>query len=606
MVKEKENKELFQNTLLFECAWEVCNQVGGIYTVIRSKIPAIVSKWKKENYFLLGPYFENQASAVFDPIEDYTDPVGFAVHTMRERGIDVHYGTWLVTGRPKAVLFNPFSVFNKLGEIKYKLWADHYIQVHDEPLTDQVIAFGYCVTEFLRILVNSDIQQPNVIAHFHEWMAGMPIMDIRKENLPIKTVFTTHATMLGRYLAMNDHDFYNNLPFYNWDDEAKHFNIYPTVQLERAAAHGAHVFTTVSDVTALECIHLLGRKPDFILPNGLNIERFEALHEFQNLHLKYKQQINEFIRGHFFQSYSFDLDKTMYFFSSGRFEFQNKGFDLTLEALARLNYKMKVENIDATVVFILVTRQPYHSINAQVLHTKALMEEIQRNTEEIERDLGKKLYEYVTSNNNSFNIPDLRGLISETMELKLRRNVQSWKNSNLPTVVTHNLVNDGADPVLNFLRGSNLLNGREDKVKVVYHPDFINSASPLFHMDYNQFVRGCHLGVFPSYYEPWGYTPLECMASGIPSVTSDLSGFGSYIQAHFDDCEKMGLYIVNRKNVSYNDSAEQLANIMLRFVKLNRRERISMRNNVEENSTHFDWSNLARNYFQSYEEVLNR
>jgi glycogen(starch) synthase len=606
MVKEKENKELFQNTLLFECAWEVCNQVGGIYTVIRSKIPAIVNKWKKENYFLLGPYFENQASAVFDPIEDYTDPVGFAVHTMRERGVDVHYGTWLVTGRPKAVLFNPFSVFNKLGEIKYKLWADHYIQVHDEPLTDQVIAFGYCVTEFLRILVNSDVQQPNIIAHFHEWMAGMPIMDIRKENLPIKTVFTTHATMLGRYLAMNDHDFYNNLPFYNWDDEAKHFNIYPTVQLERAAAHGAHVFTTVSDVTALECIHLLGRKPDFILPNGLNIERFEALHEFQNLHLKYKQQINEFIRGHFFQSYSFDLDKTMYFFSSGRFEFQNKGFDLTLEALARLNYKMKVENIDATVVFILVTRQPYHSINAQVLHTKALMEEIQRNTEEIERDLGKKLYEYVTSNNNSFNIPDLRGLISETMELKLRRNVQSWKNSNLPTVVTHNLVNDGADPVLNFLRGSNLLNGREDKVKVVYHPDFINSASPLFHMDYNQFVRGCHLGVFPSYYEPWGYTPLECMASGIPSITSDLSGFGSYIQAHFDDCEKMGLYIVNRKNVSYNDSAEQLANIMLRFVKLNRRERISMRNNVEENSTHFDWSNLARNYFQSYEEVLNR
>ena len=417
MVKEKENTELFNNTLLFECAWEVCNQVGGIYTVIRSKIPAIVNKWNKDNYFLLGPYFENQASAVFDPIDDLTDPVGFAVHTMRESGFDVHYGHWLVTGRPKVVLFNPFSTFNRLGEIKYKLWADHYIQVHDEELTDQVLAFGFSVTEFFRILVNSDVQQEHIIAHFHEWMAGVPIMDIRKENLPIKTVFTTHATMLGRYLAMNDHHFYNNLPFYNWENEAKHFNIFPTVQLERAAAHGAHVFTTVSDITAQECIHLLGREPDFILPNGLNIERFEALHEFQNLHLKYKQQINEFIRGHFFQSYSFDLDKTMYFFSSGRFEYQNKGFDLTLEALARLNYKMKQENIDATVVFILVTRQPFHSINAQVLHSKALMEEIQRNTEEIETDLGKKLYEYVTSNNGPFNIPDLRHLISETMEL---------------------------------------------------------------------------------------------------------------------------------------------------------------------------------------------
>ena len=602
----KESKELFQQTLLFECAWEVCNQVGGIYTVIRSKIPAIVQKWNKDNYFLLGPYFENQAASVFDPIEDLTDPVGYAVHTMRQNGFDVHYGRWLVTGKPKVVLFNPYSVFNRLGEIKYKLWVDHYIQVHDEPLMDQVLAFGYSVTEFFRILVNSDIQEPHIIAHFHEWMAGMPIMDIRKENLPIKTVFTTHATMLGRYLAMNDHNFYNNLPFYNWENEAKHFNIFPTVQLERAAAHGSHVFSTVSDITAQECIHLLGREPDYILPNGLNIERFEALHEFQNLHYQYKEQINEFIRGHFFQSYSFDLDKTLYFFSSGRFEYQNKGFDLTLESLARLNYKMKQENIDATVVFILVTKQPYHSINAQVLHSKALMEEIQRNTEEIERDLGKKLYEYITSNNGQFNIPNLSSMISETMELKLRRNVQSWKNTNLPYVVTHNLIHDGADPVLNFLRMSNLVNGREDKVKVVYHPEFINSASPLFHMDYNQFVRGCHLGVFPSYYEPWGYTPLECMASGIPSITSDLSGFGSYIKAHFDNCEKMGLYIVNRNNVNYNDSAEQLANLMLRFVKLNRRERISMRNNVEENSIHFDWTNLAKNYFQAYDSALER
>ena len=160
--------------------------------------------------------------------------------------------------------------------------------------------------------------------------------------------------------------------------------------------------------------------------------------------------------------------------------------------------------------------------------------------------------------------------------------------------------------MLNFLRMSNLINNRDDKVKVVYHPDFINSANPLFHMEYGQFIRGCHLGVFPSYYEPWGYTPLECMASGIPSITSDLAGFGSYIKAKFDDCEKMGLYVVNRKNVSYNDSAEQMANLMLRFVKLSRRERISMRNNVEENSTHFDWTNLAQNYFDAYDEVIKR
>ncbi len=612
MAKERENKELFQNTILFECAWEVCNQVGGIYTVIRSKIPAIVDNWNKDNYFLLGPYFYDQAATAFDPIEELNDAVGYAVHKLRENGIGVYYGTWLVTGRPKVILFDPYSVYNRLGEIKYKLWADHYIQVHDEDLTDKVLAFGYCVTEFLRAFVGANEKESNIIAHFHEWMAGMPIMDIRKENMPIKTVFTTHATMLGRYLAMNDDNFYGNLPFYNWDDEAKHFNIYPTVQLERAAAHGAHVFTTVSEVTGRECIHLLGRKPDVILPNGLNIQRFEAMHEFQNLHFQYKQQINEFTRAHFFQSYPFDLDKTLYFFTSGRFEYHNKGFDLSLEALARLNYKMKVENIDATVVFFLVSKQPYHSINPEVLHSRAIEEEIHRNTEDVVEELGKRLYEYVTSNNDYLScgkdtnyLPDLNKLITDTLTLKLRRSVKSWKNSNQPTVVTHNLVNDGSDPVLNFLRTSNLLNGRDDKVKIVYHPDFITELSPLFRMEYGQFVRGCHLGVFPSFYEPWGYTPLECMASGVPSVTSDLSGFGSYVQANFDDSEKMGIYMVNRE-INYFDAAEQLANIMLRFVKLNRRDRISMRNNVEENSFAFDWSKLTEYYFQAYDEAIKR
>ncbi len=605
MAKEIKDIKLFTSTMLFECAWEVCNQVGGIYTVIRSKIPSIVSKWNKENYCLLGPYFEQQASPAFDPIEDLTDPIGYAVHKMREMGYDVHYGTWLVSGRPRVVLFNPFTIFHKLGEIKYSLYADHYISIEGEDgLINQVLSFGHQVTTFLRIFCSSDYNQQNIIAHFHEWMAGVPIADIRRENMPIKTIFTTHATMLGRYLAMNDHNFYNNLPFYNWEGEAKHFNIFPIVQLERAAAHGSHVFTTVSNITAKECTHLLGRTPDVILPNGLNIERFEALHEFQNLHLQYKEQINEFVMGHFFQSYSFDLDKTLYFFSSGRFEYQNKGFDLTLEALARLNYKMKCEGIDMTVVFFLITRQPFHSFNAQALHSKALMEEIKANTDEITKDLEKKLFYAVTQRNGSYQLPNLNDMIEEHMRLKLRRNVQTWKNNNLPMVVTHNLVNDATDPILNFLRSSNMVNNREDKVKIVYHPDFVNSANPLFHMDYGQFVRGCHMGIFPSYYEPWGYTPLECMASGVPSITSDLAGFGSYIQENFEDCEKMGLYLVNRYNVSYNDSAEQLANLMLRFVKLNRRERISMRNNVEENSTHFDWTNLSAYYFEAYEKAL--
>jgi glycogen(starch) synthase len=171
-------------------------------------------------------------------------------------------------------------------------------------------------------------------------------------------------------------------------------------------------------------------------------------------------------------------------------------------------------------------------------------------------------------------------------------------------VVTHNLIDDHKDEVLNFLRTANLVNNQHDKVKIVYHPDFVNISNPLFKMDYSQFVRGCHLGIFPSYYEPWGYTPLESLASGIPSVTSDLSGFGDYIMHNFPDNEKAGLFIVERRNKDFNQAASQLADILFRFVQLDRRARISLRNNCEAASPHFDWNNLGKFYDQAYEQAL--
>jgi glycogen(starch) synthase len=342
-------------------------------------------------------------------------------------------------------------------------------------------------------------------------MAGLPIPEIRRENLNLKLVFTTHATLLGRYLAMNDPQFYDHLSFFDWEVEAKKFNVYQIAQFERAAAHGAHVFTTVSDVTALECEHLLGRIPDVVLPNGINVKRFEVLHHVQTLHMDYKEKINEFVRGHFFQSYSFDLDNTIYFFTSGRYEYHNKGYDLTLEALARLNWKMKEANIDRTVVTFFVTRQPFHSFNPGVLESRAQMEEIKNVCEDIQKQVGERLYIDITSKNGGYQFPKLNELVDEYDRLKLRRFVQGWKSKQLPTVVTHNLKDDANDEILNFLRTANLVNNQHDKVKVVYHPDFISASNPLFKMDYGQFVRGCHMGVFPSYYEPWGYTPLECL-----------------------------------------------------------------------------------------------
>ncbi len=609
--EKEQNSEVVQgipsNTYLFEIAWEVCNQVGGIYTVIRSKVPSVIEKWGKENYFLIGPYFQEQAAAHFDPATDFSTPVGKAVLKMQERGFDVHYGQWIVSGRPYVVLFNPFSVFDKLGEIKHFVWQDYHISLPgQDELIDKVAAFGFQVKEFLRHLCSSGLCDKKVIAHFHEWMAGLPIPGIRKENLDISLVFTTHATLLGRYLAMNDNQFYEHLPFYNWETEATKFNVRPIVEIERASAHGAHVFTTVSELTARECTHLLGRTPEMILPNGLNIERFEALHHVQNQHLVYKEKIHDFVMGHFFQSYSFDLDKTVYFFTSGRYEYHNKGYDLTLEALARLNWKMQQAQSEMTVVSFFITRRPYYTFNPDVLHSKALIEDIHRVCEEIKEQVGRRLYTKITSENGPYEFPDMKAMVDDYLRLKLRRNIQSWKTKHLPKIVTHTMEDDAKDEILNFLRTANLVNNRHDKVKVVYHPDFISTSNPLFKMDYNQFVRGCHLGIFPSMYEPWGYTPLECLASGLPSVTSNLAGFGDYVSRNIQGHEKQGMYIIDRRSKDFHQSADELAEIMFKIVQMNRRERIALRYQSEEASLHFDWSNLGKYYDEAYSLAAKR
>jgi glycogen(starch) synthase len=591
--------------LLIETAWEVCNQVGGIYTVIRSKVPAMVEKWGNR-YCLLGPYMPPNVLAEFEPSDDYDHPMGKAVLKMRQAGFEVHYGYWLVTGRPLVVLFNPFSVYNKLGQIKYELWEHHGIGTpNDVDLIDQVVSLGYQVKEFYRFLADGQTTQQPIIAHFHEWMAGTPIPEMRRMGLPVQIVFTTHATLLGRYLAMNDPNFYNHLPFYDWSREAKHFNIEPSVAIERSAAHGSHVFTTVSDVTDQECIYLLGRKSDVILPNGLNIERFVALHEFQNLHKEYKEQINEFVMGHFFHNYKFDLDKTLFFFTSGRYEFRNKGFDVTLEALARLNGLMRLYNIDKTVVMFFVTKRPYYSINPAALQSRALLEEIRQTCDEITKQVGERMF-YEVAAGIAPKLPPLNDFIDDYWKLRLRRTVQAWRTSQLPIVVTHNLIDDGNDEILNFLRAAHLVNNAYDKVKIVYHPDFITTSSPLFSMDYGQFVRGCHLGVFPSYYEPWGYTPLECNASGVPSITSDLSGYGDYVLKNIPDHQNKGMYVVKRYNKGFDEAANELTEQMFSFVQQSRRERISQRNKTESASVEFDWKNLSIHYDRAYRLAIER
>jgi glycogen(starch) synthase len=586
--------------LLCEVSYEVCQQSGGIYTVLRSKAPAMVHEWGSR-YCLVGPWNPQLSPAEFEETKP-TGDLAAAIREMQAKGLVVKTGIWLVTGRPRVVLVDPTCAMGRLAEIEYLLWEHHHIgMLGAEPLAHQVTAFGWLVQEFFKALA-SVVGHRRIIGHFHEWMAGSAIPELRREQVPVGIVFTTHATLLGRYLAMQDSNFYDHVPFVDWRADAKRFNVEPQVLIERAAAHGAHVFTTVSDITAFECEHLLGRKPDVILPNGLNIQRFAAIHEFQNLHRIYKEKIHAFVMGHFFPSYTFDLDKTLYLFTSGRYEYVNKGFDMTLDAMARLNERLKAAQEAQTVVFFIVTRRSCRSVNAEVLQKQAVLQEIHSTCEAIKDQVGERLFK--ASAEGTW--PRLDELVDEYWRLRLRRTLLAWKTPRLPSVVTHDLEDDQHDEVLNKIRASGLFNLAEDRVKIVYHPDFVSATSPLFGMDYDQFVRGSHLGLFPSYYEPWGYAPLESMALGVPAVTSDLAGFGTYVMREMEGLHLRGMRVIHRRHNSYETAVQELTNACLNFVRLSRRDRIAMRNEVENASVEFDWSKLGRHYAEAHKMALAR
>jgi glycogen synthase len=237
-----------------------------------------------------------------------------------------------------------------------------------------------------------------------------------------------------------------------------------------------------------------------------------------------------------------------------------------------------------------------------VLRSRAIMEEMRNNCDALKNEFGDNLFRTTAMGIS----PRFEKLVDDYWLLRLRRTAYAWKTSRLPLLTTHELLDEGRDEVLGQIHSAMLFNLADHPVKVVYHPDFITATNPLFGMDYDQFVRGCHLGIFPSFYEPWGYTPLECVARGVPSVTSDLSGFGTYLLENMPDCAERGLFVVRRRGRSFDAAASELTDWLFKYLKLDRRDRIDLRNKVEGLSEHFDWQNLGRYYAEAHKLALDR
>jgi glycogen(starch) synthase len=602
------HEEAPSDAFLFETAWEVCNQVGGIYQVVRSKVPLMVERWR-DRYCLIGPYIAGKAQLEMEETAA-TGWLASAIQAVERAGLPVHYGHWLIEGRPRVLLLEHDKLSAALPELRQIMRDAHDIPAPDhDPLMDAAILFGDAVRRMLQgaqeELDRTRARRPapaRIVAQFHEWQGGVALPVLRKARLPIATVFTTHATQLGRYIASSEPDFYERLPDIDPEAAAKHYNVLAPHTVERICAEDAHVFTTVSQITAEECTALLGRTPDVITPNGLNIARYNVGHDFQTFHAQFKERLHDFTMGYFFPNQSFDLNRTLYMFSSGRFEPHNKGFDLCLDALAQLNAQLKAVRLGITVIFFIVTSRPTRSLNPLVLEKRGVLNQLTEVCDRIVGRVGEEVARRAAAGQ------DLRldDLIEEYWQLRYRRTQAAFRMDVLPPIVTHILEDDQNDPVLVRLRHLQLFNRPEDPVKIVYHPEFITPVNPLWGIEYEQFVRGCHLGLFPSAYEPWGYTPLECMALGTPALSSDLAGFGRYVQEMLPDHEKWGLSVLPRRGRPEAEVTRDLSERLFAYVSLARRDRIEMRNQVEKRSWELDWSKLGGAYHQAHDLALER
>ena len=428
--------------------------------MISSKARITVDEWQ-DHYVLLGIYNPPTAAIEFEPIP----PTGLVQELLaillEKHGIVAHYGRWLVKGSPRAILFELGSSAGRLGEWREDL--QHGFALPDDAEANNAILFGYQTALFFAEFNAIGKDRCYAVAHFHEWLASVGLIVMRKWNVPIPTLFTTHATLLGRYLCAGGVDLMKALRSsdLNIDYEAGHRGIYNRHWIEVGAARGATVFTTVSEITGEEATRLLGRKPECVTPNGLNTDHFVAMHEFQNLHKKFKNVIAEFCRGHFFGAYDFDLDNTLFFFTAGRREYLNKGVDLMIDALAELNYMLKRAGSKVTVVAFIIMPGTTNNLNVESIKGQSNLRLIRETCDSLSHEIADTLYEDVLRGT----FPDLDALVRPEDLVLLKRRLQLVvKSSRLPPIVTHNVVNDADDGRTNNSKQNNK-NKNKNKTK---------------------------------------------------------------------------------------------------------------------------------------------
>ena len=543
---------------IFESSWEVCNKVGGIYAVLSTRAKTLKEKLG-DNLIFIGPdcwgektspYFEEDKNL----LKDWKKKAA-------AEGLNIKVGRWTVPGNPVAVLVDFQPYYAQKDQIYAKLWENYQVDsLHAYGDYDEASMFSYAAALVVESYYNHYISKKKrankTIYHANEWMTGLGALYINDCLPQVATIFTTHATSIGRSIAGNNKPLYEYLEAYNGDQMAAELNMQSKQSIEKQTAAHVDCFTTVSEITARECAELLDKPVDVVLPNGFEDDFVPQGKEFDHKREAARKRLLDITRALTGDEVSNDA---IIISTSGRYEWRNKGIDVFIEAVNRL-------------------RLSAHELNKEVV---AFIE-----------------------------VPAWVNCKRDDLAERLEKMAQGEKfDTPLDTpVITHWLNEQQNDRALGMMNWLGMHNQKGEKVKLVFIPCYLTGDDGIVNLSYFDVILGNDLCVYPSYYEPWGYTPLEAVAFKVPCITTDLAGFGLWAHSECDGKSTIdnGVEVIHRTDYNYNDVANDIKQTVIKYANATKNKQTRMRNNARALSQKALWTHFIEYYYDAYDFALNK
>ena len=550
-------KELLTPDYIFESSWEVCNKVGGIYTVLSSRAKTLQEAFPDRIIFIGPDLWKDNESLYFREDKNLMSQWR---RQAAKQGLQVRVGRWTVPGEPIAILVDFCPYFVQKNQIYTWLWEQYRVDsLHAYGDYDEASMFSYAAGRVVESLYTFNIQSSTfnvdtrVVYHANEWMCGLGALYVNAKVPQVATVFTTHATSIGRSIAGNQKPLYDYLFAYRGDQMADALNMQSKHSIEKQTAHHVDCFTTVSDITARECMELLDKPVDVVLPNGFDddfVPKGVAYTRKRKQARSKMLQVANALLGEQLKD-----EETVIVSTSGRYEFRNKGIDVFIEAMNRLLR---------------------------------------------DRDLQKTVLAFIV-------VPGWVGEPRQDLQERLASSGKAEGPLEVP-MITHWLHNMGHDNVLNMLKFYDMHNRHDDRVKVVFLPCYLNGHDGILNLTYYDVVLGNDLCIYPSYYEPWGYTPLESIAFHVPCITTDLAGFGLWVNNKLGHEGQLadGVRVIHRTDYNYSEVADFIKDTVADYSALTTKEIEACRKKAFELSKHALWSQFIQYYYQAYDVALRK